>query len=258
MAYQKCERLLCKIDEAYREYGKNRLFLLGDNLNDIFFRDIKSGAYSILENLKYYVETTPEFKWFIYIPSNAKISENQNNIQCFKKENHRLVNKDIKEYHEQKMNKKANAFLDRNKKNKENILDKKEDDDDEKVQEATDNLEGKFFDNIIRSLYDVTRKEEVVVYIENFDWLAEFYDEQNLNMIYIKKILELDKLKRHLVILSLKQIETLEKRFFSKFDDKEVLNIGNPNKKEIEFMLHRISWKELGDELSSLEYDMLA
>ena len=258
MAYQKCERLLCKIDEAYREYGKNRLFLLGDNLNDIFFRDIKSGAYSILENLKYYVETTPEFKWFIYIPSNAKISENQNNIQCFKKENHRLVNKDIKEYHEQKMNKKANAFLDRNKKNKENILDKKEDDDDEKVQEAIDNLEGKFFDNIIRSLYDVTRKEEVVVYIENFDWLAEFYDEQNLNMIYIKKILELDKLKRHLVILSLKQIETLEKRFFSKFDDKEVLNIGNPNKKEIELMLHRISWKELGEELSSLEYDMLA
>lgn len=259
MAYQKCERLLCKIDEAYREYGKNRLFLLGDNLNDIFFRDIRTGAYSILENLKYFVETTPEFKWFIYIPANAKSSEKQNNIQCFKKENHRLVNKDIKEYYEQKLNKGANAFLAKRDKTKENIVNKENDSKiNEKVEEATENLEGKYFDNIIRSLYDPARKEEVVVYIENFDWLAEFYDEQNLNKIYIKKILELDKLKKHLVILSLKQIETLETRFFSKFDDKEILNIGTPNKKEIELMLHRISWKELGEELSELEYDMLA
>lgn len=256
MAYQKCERLLSRIDTAYREYGKNRIMLLGDNLNDIFFRNIRSGAFNILENLKQYFLDTLEFKWFIHIPSNAS-GENQNNIKCYKKLNDDLVLKDITEFYEQKVNKKAAAFLSKNKKDKTNTQNEANENE-KKVEEATQNFEGKYFENILRALYDKDRKEEVLVYIENFDWLAEFYDEQNLNKIYIKNILELDKLKRHLVVISLKQIEMLENRFFSKFDDKEVLTIGAPSKKEIELLLHRISWRKVGSELSELDYDMLA
>ena len=44
--YQKCERLLGQIDKAFREYGKNRVFLLGDNLNDIPMFELANEAYA--------------------------------------------------------------------------------------------------------------------------------------------------------------------------------------------------------------------
>lgn len=255
MAYTKCERLLGKIDEAFKEFGKNRVFLVGDNLNDIFFRDLRSGAYSILENLKYYVETSKEFNWFIYIPSNAKGNGKENNIICLKKVRNRLEPKDIKDYFEQKMNSMAASMANMNKKNK---IENKATEEDDKVKDATDNLESKFFERVIYNLFDTSKREEALVYIEDFDWLAEFYDDQALNKIYIKKILELDRLKKNLVVISAKQLKVLEDKFFQIFDDKEIIKISTPNKKEIELMLHRISWKLLKKELAKLEYDMLA
>lgn len=247
--YQKCERLLGQIDKAFKEYGKNRIFLLGDNLNDIFLRDLRAGAYSILENLKYYAETTKEFKWFIYIPSNDKTK-----IRCYKKEKNTLKEKDLKDFYEPKMNDMASRVL-KNRIDNKIINENKETD--EKAEEAISNMSDVYFENIIRVLYDSTRKEEAFVFIENFDWIAEFYDDQNLKKNYIKKIMELDKLKKNLVIVSLKQLNIFEEKFFYKFDEKEVLNIGTPNKKEIELLLHRISWMTLGCELS-LDYEMLA
>lgn len=246
--YQKCERLLGQIDKAFREYGKNRVFLLGDNLNDIFLRDIRVGAYGILENLKYYAETTKEFKWFIYIPSNDKTK-----MKCYKKEKNRLEEKDLKCFYEPKTNDMASRVL-KNRMNKPTVANKEVD---EKAEEAVSNMSDVYFENVLRVLHDSKRREEALVYIENFDWIAEFYDDQNLKKNYIKKIIELDKLKKNLVVVSLKQINIFEEKFFNKFDEKEVLNINAPNKKEIEILLHRISWMTLGCELS-LDYEMLA
>lgn len=250
--YQKCERLLGQIDKAFKEYGKSRIFLLGDNLNDIFLRDLRVGAFGILENLKYYAETTKEFGWFIYVPSNDKTK-----IRCYKKEKRQLIEKDLEEFYEPKVNDMASRILRNRTANKSKIESEESDKEDEKSKEAISNMSDKYFENIIRVLFDNRRKEEVMVYIENFDWIAEFYDDQNLNKKYIKKIIELDKLKKNLVVISLKQLNIFEEKFFNKFDEKEILNINAPNKREIELLLHRISWMNLGCELS-LDYEMLA
>lgn len=253
MSYKKCERLLANIDSSFREFGKNRVFLIGDNLRDIFLNDLKVGAWNVLENLKMYTEETEEFKWFIYFKSNGQVEFLQKNGKG------KLEKKENVDFLTPKINKKANALLKSSKKDEKSKTAKAEDtkDVDEKVEETTGNIQDKLQVRVLDIIFDNKRKDQVLLYIEDFDWLAKFYDAENDNTL-IKKIIEMDKLKRHLIVISLKTMDLLEQKFAQKYDENDVIKIGSPSKKEIELMLHRISWKVLGEDISTLNYDTLS
>ncbi len=248
MSYNKCERLLANIDSSFREFGKNRVFLIGDNLRDIFLNDLKVGAWDILENLKLYAKETEEFKWFIYFKSNGQ-------VDFYKKNNNgNLDPKQSKDFLATKVNKTASALLGAGKKNNDSENQKEVD---EKVKETTENVEDQLQKRILDVIFDPKKKSQVLLYIEDFDWLAKFYDAENDNTL-IKKIIEMDKLKRHLIVISLKTMTLLEEKFSQKYDENDVIKIGAPSKKEIELLLHRISWKLLGESIPSLDYDTLS
>ena len=256
MSYKKCERLLAKIDSSFREYGKNRVFLIGDNLKDIFLYDMRVGALNIIENLKLYVRDTKEFTWLLYLKSNGK-------VKCFKKEKdkssgeNKVEEKEIDEFFKPKMNTNAKNFRSFNdhRNNKSQITDEKSMD--EEVERATEGAEDQLQNRILNMIFENNKNLKALVYIEDFDWLGEFYDVENNNGL-IKKVLDMDRLKNNLVVLSLKTMQLLEDKFFQKYDDNDVIKILSPSKKEIELLLHRISWKMLGYDIPKLDYDSLS
>lgn len=251
MNYKKCERVLEKIDNAFREYGKNRVFLTGNNLNDIFLRDLRDGAYSLFENLKFYAENEKEFNWFLYVKEDKKVI-------YYQKKNGKLELTTKDEFIKQKMNEAGKKFLNKGKDLNLNST-KNSNINDEVDKKIDESLEDEQFYRILKEIIDEEKHKEknVFIYIENFDWTASFYT-TDADAKLINAIKGLEKLKKHLVIISLKQLKTLEERYFEEYDDKEVIKIGKPNMKEIENLLFRISWIELGRELPNLDYETLA
>lgn len=244
MSYDKSERLLKRIDKSYKEYGKNRVFLVGKHIQDLFYKDIKTGALGVLNSLKNYVEETENFKWFIYI--------NQKKVEFYKKNGEEKLEKTKNEdFLIRKNNALANKFIKNN-----SELKKRTEKSEEKIEEV-ENLENKIHIRVIESLLKETKREEALVYIEDFDWNAKFYDSEQDNE-FIKKIIDLEALNKNLVIISMKKIGLLEEKFFQEYDDKEVLTIDAPSKNEIELILHRVSWKKEKQELKDLDYSMLA
>ena len=63
--YETGERIFSSLDKSYKQYGKNRIFLVGDNLNDLFLWNLRDGVYSLVENCKRYAKDN-NFKWFVY------------------------------------------------------------------------------------------------------------------------------------------------------------------------------------------------
>lgn len=249
MNYKKCERVLGKIDNAFKEYGKNRIFLTGNNLNDIFLRDLKDGAYSLFENLKFYAEDKKELNWFLYIKEDKK-------VVYYQKINEKLQLSTKDEFLKQKMNEKGKNFLYKNK----NLNLKDNGNETEEVnKKIEENLEDEQFYRILKEIIDEEKHKEknILMYIENFDWTANFYSTDADDKL-INALKGLEKLKKHLVVISLKQTKTLEERYYEEYDDKEIIKIGKPNMKEIEILLFRISWMELGKDLPNLDYETLA
>lgn len=234
--YENGERIFSSLDKSYKEYGKNRIFLVGDNLNDLFLWNLRDGVYSLVENCKRYAKDN-NFKWFVY-------QKDTNERVFYKLEKDKWIEKEYREFNSMKVggalgpkfSNKAPNFTESPTKND---------------SEPTDNRE---LDSILTNLIAVDRfkNEEIFLFIENFDWLAKFYDSENDNTL-IKKIKDLEKLKRHLVIISSKQVETLKEKFYEEFDEKELITIGKPNQKEIETTLNRVLWKSIGYSPNSLD-----
>lgn len=246
MSYDKCERVLGKVDKAFEEYGKNRIYLVGKNLNDLFLRDLRDGCYSLLKNLKFYGEDKERFDWFIYVKENKK-------VVYYEKINGKFIQRETKDFIKQKTSEKANLFM--KNKDKKEIKDK---DVAEAVDQAMEGLENEEFYRLLIELGGNKHEDkEVLVYIENFDWTAKFYESETDSKL-INGIKGLEKLRKHLVVISLKQIKTLEEKYFEEFDEKELIEIGKPNIKEIETALFRISWMEFGKDIKNLDYEGLA
>lgn len=248
MSYNKCERVIDKIDKSFKEYGKNRIFLMGNNLNDIFLRNLKDGCYSLIENLKFYVKDSDKLNWFIYIKENKK-------VEYYEKKADKLILKKREDFIKQKIDKQANKFLNKAKSNKtENNSEINN-----AVDESMENLENEEYSRILIEIIDknMHTDKEVLVYVENLDWSAQFYENET-DSKFINAIKNLEKLRKHLVVVSLKQVETLKNKYYEEYDDKELITIGKPNMQEIEIMLHRISWMKYGYSLKNLDYEGLA
>ena len=60
------------IQKSYLEYGKNRIFLIGDELKDLYLRDIRDGYFDLTESIKDYILHNNKFKWFISVSSSKE------------------------------------------------------------------------------------------------------------------------------------------------------------------------------------------
>lgn len=76
--YTKCKRLMEDIQKSYLEYGKNRIFLIGDELKDLYLRDIRDGYFDLTESIKDYILHNNRFKWFISVSSSKEKTETRN------------------------------------------------------------------------------------------------------------------------------------------------------------------------------------
>lgn len=253
MEYNKSERLLKKIDKAYNEYGKNRIILTGTNLNDIFLRDLKEGSYSILESLKRYGKENKKFKWFIYFNESEKAVFYELNDDKYEE-------KRFEDYIKVKLNGMASKMISSNmNERRENTVPEEEEkkDIDSKVESVKPADK-----RLVRIMLELQKegkeeREDTLVYIENFDWKAKFYDSEQDGEL-INNLKKLEKLKKHLVIIASKQIDTLTEKYYEKYDDKEVIEIGTPNKIEIEIALQRIAMFTQGKTLKKINMSQLS
>ena len=253
--YKKCRRLMEKIQESYLEYGKNRIFLTGDELGDLFLRDIREGYYDLKESIKDYVLFNKNFKWFL------SLSGSKNQLEFWERTS-------LKNGKDKFFPSELNCFAPSEVEDEDNLggmRKKKRKDDDNKVVEELENsmgedAESKFIDKVFSELLKDKKKnkgEEVCLFIEDLDWVANFYGETKDNK-FIKQIKDLGKLKKHLVIIPLKDKSIFENTYYETLDDKELLTISKATSEEIEMTLYRILWKKLKKNLQSINLANIA
>lgn len=256
MEYNKCERITKKLDIAHKEYGKNRIFLVGNNLNDLFLRDIRDGVYSLKKHFEFYVLDNEEFNWFVYIKGEDK-------VQYYEKVNGRLEARNKDDFSKKTISGLGGKFSKKNKKENNNQVSEKQNSEQNTAEEnVKDNLEDASIYRLLEELIDENKSNKhadkrVFVFFENFDWYAQLYNSEN-NVRIIGYIQKIEKLKDHLIVFSLKQLKVLEEKYFEEYDDKEIITVGKPSMTEIQLSLHRISWIEGYGNLPNLKYETVA
>lgn len=245
--YIKCKRLMEDIQKSYLEYGKNRIFLIGDELKDLYLRDIRDGYFDLTESIKDYILHNDRFKWFISVSSSKeKISFYEKN----KNKNGNLVFIESKytdfnpPQHEDSL-----GLLD---------MEEKEDSNMEETPDVNLDNSRQIF-GVINVLLEGNHKlgEEICLFIEDLDWVATFYEDQKDNEL-IKKIKDLEKLKKHLVIISTKDKTLFEETYYEKLDDKEMIVVPKASTEEIEITLYRLTWKAIKKNLRNINMNDLA
>ena len=246
--YKKCKRLMEKIQDSYLEFGKKRIFLTGNELKDLFLRDIRNGYFDLKESIKDYVLHNDRFKWFIVL------SSSKTNIKFFVKNKDRngkviFMDSNHDEFIPQEINDESDLL---------NMNVREEKKEEENIQEQANITEAEHIKEVIPNLLNKEYKsgEEVCLFIEDLDWIANFYDEKD--NAFIKDIKELEKLKKHLVIISLKDKTILEETYYERLDDKELITIPRALTEEIEMTLYRLTWKSLKKNLKDLSMNDLA
>ena len=238
--YNKCKRLMEKIQESHIEYGKNRIFLTGDELGDLFLRNIRDGYYNLSDSLKDYVLSTSKFKWYILL------SSSKTKIKFYEKISDK---KGIVKFREAKLEDFRPAKIE----DEISLLDmdvrEESSVNEEEVELTKDSIDDVIYEMLNKE--NIGAGEEVCLFIENLDWVAKFYEDSKDND-FIKKIKDLDKLKKHLVIISMKDKTIFEENYYEKLDDKELLTISKATTDEIEATVCRLIWKKLNKNLKNL------
>ena len=191
--YIKCKRLMEDIQKSYLEYGKNRIFLIGDELKDLYLRDIRDGYFDLTESIKDYILHNNRFKWFICLSGTKdgqyfeKVKDKKGNIKFLKVEH--------TDFKPQKIEDSLNLMGHENKT--------------DEPEEANVNIDKPdVTDKVIKFILeeDCKANEEVCLFVEDLDWTAKFYAEgtEVKDTKFIKQIKDFEKLKKHLVIFSIK------------------------------------------------------
>ena len=245
--YTKCKRLMEDIQKSYLEYGKNRIFLIGDELKDLYLRDIRDGYFDLTESIKDYILHNNMFKWFICLSGTKtgqyfeKVKDKKGNIKFLKVEHNDFKPQEIEDSlglieHENKI---------------------------EEVEEANINIDkADVIDEVIKFLLeeDCKANEEVCLFVEDLDWAAKFYNEgaEGKDSKFIKQIKDFEKLKKHLVIFSIKDKTVFEETYYENLDDKEMITVPKASTEEIEMTLYRLTWKAIKKNLRNININDLA
>lgn len=245
--YTKCKRLMEDIQKSYLEYGKNRIFLIGDELKDLYLRDIRDGYFDLTESIKDYILHNNRFKWFICLSGTKtgqyfeKVKDKNGNIKFLKVEHNDFKPQEIEDSlglieHENKI---------------------------EEVEEANVNIDkADVIDEVIKFLLeeDCKANEEVCLFVEDLDWAAKFYNEgpEGKDSKFIKQIKDFEKLKKHLVIFSIKDKTVFEETYYENLDDKEMITVPKASTEEIEMTLYRLTWKAIKKNLRNININDLA
>lgn len=245
--YTKCKRLMEDIQKSYLEYGKNRIFLIGDELKDLYLRDIRDGYFDLTESIKDYILHNNRFKWFICLSGTKtgqyfeKVKDKKGNIKFLKVEHNDFKPQEIEDSlglieHENKI---------------------------EEVEEANVNIDkADVIDEVIKFLLeeDCKANEEVCLFVEDLDWAAKFYNEgaEGKDSKFIKQIKDFEKLKKHLVIFSIKDKTVFEETYYENLDDKEMITVPKASTEEIEMTLYRLTWKAIKKNLRDININDLA
>ena len=245
--YTKCKRLMEDIQKSYLEYGKNRIFLIGDELKDLYLRDIRDGYFDLTESIKDYILHNNRFKWFICLSGTKtgqyfeKVKDKKGNIKFLKVEHNDFKPQEIEDSlglieHENKI---------------------------EEVEEANVNIDkADVIDEVIKFLLeeDCKANEEVCLFVEDLDWAAKFYNEgpEGKDSKFIKQIKDFEKLKKHLVIFSIKDKTVFEETYYENLDDKEMITVPKASTEEIEMTLYRLTWKAIKKNLRNININDLA
>lgn len=245
--YTKCKRLMEDIQKSYLEYGKNRIFLIGDELKDLYLRDIRDGYFDLTESIKDYILHNNRFKWFICLSGTKtgqyfeKVKDKKGNIKFLKVEHNDFKPQEIEDSlglieHENKI---------------------------EEVEEANINIDkADVIDEVIKFLLeeDCKANEEVCLFVEDLDWAAKFYNEgpEGKDSKFIKQIKDFEKLKKHLVIFSIKDKTVFEETYYENLDDKEMITVPKASTEEIEMTLCRLTWKAIKKNLRNININDLA
>ena len=160
-----------KIQDSYLEFGKNRIFLTGNELKDLFLRDIRNGYFDLKESIKDYVLHNDRFKWFIVL------SSSKTNIKFFVKNKDRngkviFMDSNHDEFIPQEINDESDLL---------NMNVREEKEEEENIQEQANMTEAEHIKEVIPNLLNKEYKsgEEVCLFIEDLDWIANFYDEKD-------------------------------------------------------------------------------
>lgn len=245
--YTKCKRLMEDIQKSYLEYGKNRIFLIGDELKDLYLRDIRDGYFDLTESIKDYILHNNRFKWFICLSGTKtgqyfeKVKDKKGNIKFLKVEHNDFKPQEIEDSlglieHKNKI---------------------------EEVEEANINIDkADVIDEVIKFLLeeDCKANEEVCLFVEDLDWAAKFYNEgpEGKDSKFIKQIKDFEKLKKHLVIFSIKDKTVFEETYYENLDDKEMITVPKASTEEIEMTLYRLTWKAIKKNLRNININDLA
>lgn len=245
--YTKCKRLMEDIQKSYLEYGKNRIFLIGDELKDLYLRDIRDGYFDLTESIKDYILHNNRFKWFICLSGTKtgqyfeKVKDKKGNIKFLKVEHNDFKPQEIEDSlglieHENKI---------------------------EEIEEANVNIDkADVIDEVIKFLLeeDCKANEEVCLFVEDLDWAAKFYNEgaEGKDGKFIKQIKDFEKLKKHLVIFSIKDKTVFEETYYENLDDKEMITVPKASTEEIEMTLYRLTWKAIKKNLRNININDLA
>ena len=245
--YTKCKRLMEDIQKSYLEYGKNRIFLIGDELKDLYLRDIRDGYFDLTESIKDYILHNNRFKWFICLSGTKtgqyfeKVKDKKGNIKFLKVEHNDFKPQEIEDSlglieHENKI---------------------------EEVEEANINIDkADVIDEVIKFLLeeDCKANEEVCLFVEDLDWDDKFYNEgpEGKDSKFIKQIKDFEKLKKHLVIFSIKDKTVFEETYYENLDDKEMITVPKASTEEIEMTLYRLTWKAIKKNLRNININDLA
>lgn len=245
--YIKCKRLMEDIQKSYLEYGKNRIFLIGDELKDLYLRDIRDGYFDLTESIKDYILHNDKFKWFISVSSSKeKISFFEKNKN--KKGNLIFIESKYTDFNPPQLEDSL-GLLD---------MEEKEENNTEEVSDINLDNSKQIF-GVINVLLEGNHKlgEEICLFIEDLDWVATFYEEKKDNEL-IKKIKDLEKLKKHLVIISTKDKTLFEETYYEKLDVKEMITVPKASTEEIEITLYRLTWKAIKKNLRNINMNDLA
>ena len=245
--YIKCKRLMEDIQKSYLEYGKNRIFLIGDELKDLYLRDIRDGYFDLTESIKDYILHNNRFKWFICLSGTKdgqyfeKVKDKKGNIKFLKVEH--------TDFKPQKIEDSLNLMGYENKT--------------DEPEEANVNIDKPdVTDKVIKFILeeDCKANEEVCLFVEDLDWTAKFYAEgtEVKDTKFIKQIKDFEKLKKHLVIFSIKDKTLFEETYYENLDDKEKITVPKASTEEIEMTLYRLTWKAIKKNLRNISMNDLA
>lgn len=212
--------------------GKRFFFIYGDGIKDCFLEGLYEGIYTLHETLRnYFLNKNGCTSFVLANTDGVQVSAIRNGEICDISEEF-LTPKKVED-----------EMPDEDEGIDESQPQRKESEESKKLQESMQSSGVNIVNHIhmikARAAENQDRENKIVIFFEDFEWLAKLYSSNNeASLEYIKILKDFMKLDDCYVLVSLEDMELLKKYHFE-MKGSNIIFLGNPSAKEIKYAFLR-------------------